>query len=697
MRTTLLFFILTTTLFGFEVNTHQAMMRCAITLECGTEGSENLNSFVNKALLKNVDYSNEEFEKYSDTYLHYATIGEGLVAWNIDFLSSDYLAMLEAGVVLEDAIYPDSAVAGDGRYNNHFYAVQFNSQEGCTQKSLMKTNHALCLGYGQRTDNIAWGLDDTTVLGNNRKNDYALQDAFNYFRNAFEGSLTSRRRAQAKLFVTLGFLSHLIQDLHSPAHVRDGSHPFGDDLEVYGRYDGGFNLKFGLLNENNNPAIVEAVKEYDMKKWMLQQNSYSSYQDMFYHEASWISNNFFSESSTADRIFDDYNTHLSREETYNEAINGSSKWFYINTNENVAVEKGDINRTRVALFEDGLLTNSDHMVAVVEGSEDTTALQETSINVMPRSIASTQAFLNYFFRASMDVKLEEDKLTITNISDETLVASKELLTFKKGAKISLLYVDADNVSREFFTTTLIKDVAVGEEYVIEGIEYSNLEFSLENQIVVLLDGQIGEERGLDDYALQARGLSVAYARAKITHADILLSLDRSGSMQKYIEQVKRSITELIDNTMQTEANSYVAISTFSSRATIVSGYTNKMQKSIEALEKIQTAGETALYDALILASQEAKKQKNTTSRKSILILYTDGVEQGSISSKEEAIDAISKANSSEIDAVYLIYLGENREASSALENIAALAGREFLKVDEASKLQNLLRDILLQE
>lgn len=691
MRNFLLIPLFFTLLNAFEVNTHQAMMRCAITDECETEGSKNLETFIDNALLRGVDYSNEEFEQYDDTYLHYATIGEGLTNWNIDFLGTDYLAMLEAGSILEDSVYPDRAIKGDGRYNNHFYAVQFDSRANCTilLRPFMKTSHTLCGGYGQRTDNIAWALDDTTLLGNERKNDYTLEDAFGYFRASFEGTPENRRSSQAKLLVNLGILSHLVQDLHSPAHVRDDSHPTGDELEVYGQLDGGFNLQFGLMNENNNPAITQAVKNYDMKKWMLHENSYSSYQDIFYHEASWVSNNFFSK----DRIFDGDNIHLKVEETSKEEITSKSDWFYIKTNANVAEEKGNIIQKKVALVEG---KDNYEMVAVVDGVENTKALEDTSLNVMPRAIASTQTLLNYFFRATMKVQLEGEKLTITNNSDKTLVSSKELLTFKKGAKISLLYIDEKNVSKEFFTTTLSHDVAVDENYTIEGIKYNDLEFSLENKIIVLLDGQIGEDEGLDDYNIHSRGLSVAYARAKITHADILLSLDRSGSMKNSLAQVTQSIANIIDENINPLSNAYLAISTFSSRAEIISEYTNNTQSSKKALESIQAAGGTALYDALVLSAKKAKEQQLTSSRESIMIFYSDGIEQGSKSSKEEAINAISKATASEIDKVYLIYSGESESAAKELENIAELSGREFLRIDEVSKLQKELQKILLQ-
>ena len=37
--------LLSINVYGFEVNTHQALTRCATTTECGREGSKNLDRF----------------------------------------------------------------------------------------------------------------------------------------------------------------------------------------------------------------------------------------------------------------------------------------------------------------------------------------------------------------------------------------------------------------------------------------------------------------------------------------------------------------------------------------------------------------------------------------------------------------------------------------------------------------------------
>lgn len=117
MRNTIQLFLLlgSANLFGFEVNTHQAITRCAIvanTDKCETKGAENLHLFAKQAELKNQDYSSQKFEKYENyTYKQYAEGGIGFKDWKIQ-VKNKYFDLIEAGVVLEDSVYHNE-IKGD--------------------------------------------------------------------------------------------------------------------------------------------------------------------------------------------------------------------------------------------------------------------------------------------------------------------------------------------------------------------------------------------------------------------------------------------------------------------------------------------------------------------------------------------------------------------------------------------------------
>ena len=75
MKKIVIQFILTTIgILAFEVNTHQAITRCALTQECSQNGGvSNLENFVKHTELNSTEsiYQNEIFDKYSSKYVDY--------------------------------------------------------------------------------------------------------------------------------------------------------------------------------------------------------------------------------------------------------------------------------------------------------------------------------------------------------------------------------------------------------------------------------------------------------------------------------------------------------------------------------------------------------------------------------------------------------------------------------------------------
>jgi len=121
-------------LYGFEVNTHQAITRCAINeniSQCKTEGTKNLETFMKHVKISKSDiYRNQLFDKYKYkstkkpiTYIDYILGEEDAIKDYQVKVTGTYKGMIEAGVILEDAVYPDADFGGDGRFNNHFFLV----------------------------------------------------------------------------------------------------------------------------------------------------------------------------------------------------------------------------------------------------------------------------------------------------------------------------------------------------------------------------------------------------------------------------------------------------------------------------------------------------------------------------------------------------------------------------------------------
>ena len=548
---------------AFEVNTHQALTRCAITNNCNNGRAENLINFIVHAKLSGIDYSNEDYEGYLEKYIDYANDGLGFRDWNIN-VNPDYLGMIEAGSVLEDAVYPVHDNSGDGRFNNHFYAVQFNSYQECNGfisstfglKAYMRTTHTLCYGYARRTDNIDWVFNDSVNLywKGYRKNDYGLSDAFEYYLKSFEGTQAERRKYQAKLFVSLGHIVHMLQDLHSPAHCRGNSHPKGDYLEIYGRYNGGFNLRNGVFNRANNPKIIQAIASYGKASIILANNHYYTYEDFFKKEAQWVGNNFASESHLgfekinkttgsglkvdnlfdSSSLFDGKNRHPSKSETYEGSkISGFSNWAYIYTegNNESAIVNGYIppSHRTIGLVKHGLLFDSYHMIAprytwknggLQQIGLNQKPLEDTAVNVMPRAIAATQAFINFFFRGQIDVNIDsEGKMTIKNDAKANVLTSSSLATLKAGG-IFHMYYNHYGENIHFHSRKLTHDVTIGKSITIDLGKERFKNMSQGTKITVIFEGNIGTLMGgWDSYNTGMKGLSVDVANLPYIEQD----------------------------------------------------------------------------------------------------------------------------------------------------------------------------------
>lgn len=274
---------------------------------------------------------------------------------------------------------------------------------------------------------------------------------------------------------------------------------------------------------------------------------YSSYQDFFTKEANWVSNNFFSEAhkfmsdsllsldtrsflfqdrdkKRSTTIFDGFNRQLSRSQVDDQIVIdgaktnlfGDDRWYFLKTNGDVT-GLGEISSSHnvVALLEKGYLGEWATMMEATQKGKSSEkyedlnkcALSDTAINVMPRAVASSQAFINFFFRGQMKASLSADhtKLVIKNVSvKEGRVHDAKLLTFKRGGKFTL-YVETAGVSRAIQTVTLGSDMKMNET---RSMNISNHNLAVGTKVTVVYDGKIGDDMGgYNQYGIGMRGMS----------------------------------------------------------------------------------------------------------------------------------------------------------------------------------------------
>ncbi len=672
--------------FGWEINTHRAIDRCALVEDsvCGRgEVAKNLHWFAENSIPKEKgafeSYVNENLEGYTvsgkdTTYFNYILNGEkdGISKWNQDFQEYDYVNMIEAGTILEDTLYPDAdiiAMGGDGRFNNHFYDPQ-NGGKGLT------------IGYGDRVDAITWaemGADLGSYF-DKRSNEYSYEKALEYFRKGFiEKNPNERKRYRAKMFASIGYLLHMLNDMNVPAHTRDDSHPNGDPLEIWmrggeeGRDAGGFKIIKTQLS-NPNPTILSVVKTVDPLK-------YSSFRDFYEQQANFTGDNFYSEDSISVNggTFGGYSDYHPMESEVN-VYTGDGTGFITSNSTDLG------NAPKLAMMQKSKIPFKDYWYGM-EIDGDKSVLIDNGVNLIPKAVANAEGFLNYFFRGRLKATLKDGNLTIENVSDPSLVASEDIVRFHNGG--FTLYYETDNNETKLFGTQsfFVKDFKVGDKlsYDISAALANTQDIGSANKITVLYQGDIGIEEGI----------SVAIAK-KITNVDLLFSFDKSGSMGSSIEDAKNSAKDILDNIVGVENNStFIEVEAFNSSAGVLLAYENNVTEAKNAISTIYSGGGTALYDAIKLAGDNAVTHKASSGIfKSIVILYTDGQENSSSASREEAIDAISNAKASSIDEVFLIFVGSDSEGEAKLKAIADEAGRKFMSVSDASGLKDAIEQIL---
>lgn len=157
------------------------------------------------------------------------------------------------------------------------------------------------------------------------------------------------------------------------------------------------------------------------------------------------------------------------------------------------------------------------------------------------------------------------------------------------------------------------------------------------------------------------------------HEDIPISLgiviDNSGSMREKRARVVKAAINLV---RASNPNDEVFVVNFSDEYFLDQSFTNKINLLQTALEKYETRGGTALYDAIVASADELKKHGKL--QKKILFVVTDGEDDASRESLEQAVRRLQEENGPTVYAIGLLGEERQRRAKRALETIAERTG-----------------------
>jgi len=170
-------------------------------------------------------------------------------------------------------------------------------------------------------------------------------------------------------------------------------------------------------------------------------------------------------------------------------------------------------------------------------------------------------------------------------------------------------------------------------------------------------------------------------------------VDNSGSMRTKRNAVTRAVVNLVK---ASNPNDEVFVVNFNDEPYLDQDFTNSIRLMQEALDRVDTRGGTALYDAVYASSDHLSKAAKK--EKKVLLVVTDGEDNESRMSLEQAIRAVQDENGPTIYTIGILGdEGHQRRAKRALESLSVQTGgvaffpRNLDEVDEISK--EVARDI----
>ena len=213
----------------------------------------------------------------------------------------------------------------------------------------------------------------------------------------------------------------------------------------------------------------------------------------------------------------------------------------------------------------------------------------------------------------------------------------------------------------------------------------------------VLDGSGRLVQNLDQNAFHVYEDGVPQSIVSFRHEDLPVSIglliDSSGSMYDKRTAVDKASLDLVKLSNPQDEEFLVD---FSSEAFIDQDFTSSLDKLQQGLTYIKSSGGTAAYDALVAAADYLAR--NAKNPKQVLVVVTDGEDNASSSTLDDAIRRIQDLDGPVIYCIGLLFgddtdKHEVRHARTVLENIARQTGgvayfpRSLKEVDPASPLR----------
>src|SRR5581483_2058578 len=184
-----------------------------------------------------------------------------------------------------------------------------------------------------------------------------------------------------------------------------------------------------------------------------------------------------------------------------------------------------------------------------------------------------------------------------------------------------------------------------------------------------------------------RPQTIKFFRQQDFPVAIGIVIDDSGSMREKRDAVNKAAINLVK---ASNPEDQVFVVNFNDEYYLDQDFTSDVKKLQAALEHVEARGGTALYDAIVASADEL--MKSNLQRKALFVV-TDGEDDASQESLEQAIQHLQKENGPVVYTIGLLGEEKSRKAKRALELIAERTGGIAFFPPTLSEVDEISRDI----
>ena len=154
---------------------------------------------------------------------------------------------------------------------------------------------------------------------------------------------------------------------------------------------------------------------------------------------------------------------------------------------------------------------------------------------------------------------------------------------------------------------------------------------------------------------------VAGAQVPADDVEVILAIDASGSMLRAIDAAKAAANEFVAS-MPAEVR--IGVETFADIVTVLTPPTTDRVLLAAQIDSIEAGGDTALYDVVVTATRHF----TPTAENKVLVLLSDGKDEGSLATLEDAITAVEGVH---VEAISLTTAETDLESLTALGTVTS--------------------------